>query len=309
MGIFSKKEYVCKVCGKTFSTRLAPAEPICDDCLKKRREENEKREQQVQGYIQYAENYLGRLYTPEEYQAMIVHRDNILEKYRNLRGISRAELQMASYRYKKLPAEEAQLVVNQMTHSLVSSTMGAVYTENFFVPTACDGLIVDAQSVFAVGYTTAYGVNTEDKRTEVILCAVFTNDPYVPVFPMIFTGQKRLFEILKSKKGREGVVELFTQMCPNLTYPVCTLKDLKKQIKTENEVRGNIDCKEMLRLIGSASSEFGLFDGKQMSSSLSFFSASMLDSICYMEESEAFRILKMDKFFRKRFWKKYMKNV
>lgn len=90
------------------------------------------------------------------------------------------------------------------------------------MPTAFEKTIVDAQDVFAVGYTSDYKL--QDAKSEVILCAVFTNDPYIPVFPMIYVGNLGFFEIMKSKKGRQDVNALFEAMCPNLTYPVQDLK-------------------------------------------------------------------------------------
>ena len=54
----------------------------------------------------------------------------------------------------------------------------------------------------------------------------------------------------KSKKTRKFVTEFFEFICPNnLTYPVQELKSLKKQIKSEENVKGNIDKQDILKYI------------------------------------------------------------
>ena len=39
MGFFSKKDYVCEKCGKSFQKRFSIRECICDECQKKEEEE------------------------------------------------------------------------------------------------------------------------------------------------------------------------------------------------------------------------------------------------------------------------------
>lgn len=97
--------------------------------------------------------------------------------------------------------------------SSVSSTLGAAYSSCFFVPTHYEGMIVDAADVFTVGYTLDYKLNAG--TSEVILCAVFTNDPYVPVFSMIYIGKTGFFEVMKSKKA-----ELVSMHCLNLCVQI-----------------------------------------------------------------------------------------
>ena len=137
-------------------------------------------------------------YTEEQLDQIAEHRLHILEKYRQTQGITRAELMNASDNYKKLTDDQAAEVLVRIANSTISSTMGAAYTGNFFVPTAFEKTIVDAEDVFAVGYTNDYKLQVDGQ--EVILCAVFTNDPYIPVFPMIYIGKLGFFEIMKSKK-------------------------------------------------------------------------------------------------------------
>jgi len=246
-------------------------------------------------------------YTSEEMQEILKHRDALLEKFKFTDGISRAELMEASDNYRKLTDDEAANVLMRVAQSSVSNTMGSVYSDSFFAPTHYDGMIVDAEDVFAVGFTSDYKL--DGGNSEIILCAVFTNDPYVPVFPMIYVGKMGFFEITKSKKGREGVKATFEGMCPNLTYPVCDLKELKKTIKNEGSVKGNIDQKQMLDFISSASVSSGIFNTKKMHSNLYPESAAMLDSIGYIQEEQVNTILKMDKMLNRNYWNKQIKRL
>lgn len=104
----------------------------------------------------------------------------------------------ASNNYKILTDEEAADVLIRTAKSSITSTLGAAFSKSFYIPTHYKGMIVDAKDVFAVGYTTASKVDVGNK--EAILCAVFTNDPYVPVFGMIYGGEMGAFEVFKSKK-------------------------------------------------------------------------------------------------------------
>lgn len=261
----------------------------------------------VRGYVDYAIKMGWADYTEEQLDQIAVHRSTILEKYRQNNGISRADLINASDNYKKLTDDQAAEVLFRVANSTISSTIGAAYTGNFFVPTGFEKTIVDAEDVFAVGYTNDYKLQADGQ--EVILCAVFTNDPYIPVFPMIYIGKLGFFELMKSKKGREGVSALFESICPNLTYPVQDLKQLKKQLKSDGNVQGNIDLKNMLDKISDASSSFGLFNTKEMHSDLYPSSAAMLDEYGYIQEEQINQILKMDKMFNRKFWEKQIKRL
>lgn len=303
MGLFSKKTVVCERCGKEYQVRITLGTHICDECLNR---EFQKKDN-VRGYVDYALQMGWPDYTEEKLDEIAVHRATILEKYRQVNGISRADLMSASDNYKKLTDDQATEVLVRIANSTISSTMGAAYTGNFFVPTGFEKTIVDAEDVFAVGYTNDYKLQADGQ--EVILCAVFTNDPYIPVFPMIYIGKLGFFELMKSKKGREGVSALFESICPNLTYPVQDLKQLKKQLKADGNVKGNIDLKTMLDKISDAASSFGIFNTKEMHSDLYPSSAAMLDEYGYIQEEQINQILKMDKMFNRNYWEKQIKRL
>lgn len=98
-------------------------------------------------------------------------------------------------------------------------------------------------------------------------------------------------------------------MCPNLTYPVGDIKYLKKQIKQDGTVKGNIDMKFMLDMISSASVSSGIFDTKRMHSDLYPVSTKMLDRIGYIPEGDVNMILHMDKMFNRNYWDKQIKKL
>ena len=304
MGLFSKKTIVCENCGKEYEARITLGEHLCSDCSSR----ITNKRLQLNGYVEYAMVAGLPSYNREaQLDEIAARRQQTLEKYRMTEGISRAELQMLSDNYKKLTDEQAAQTLIRISNSNLTATMGAAYTGYFFVPTRFSGTIVNGDDVFAVGFTSNHELRAEDR--EVILCGVFTNDPYLPVFPMVYTGKLGFFELSKSKKGREDVKGMYEAICPNLTYPVQDIKELKKQIKLENSVRGNIDVKFMLKQISDMSSSVGVFDTKRMFSDLSPESAAMLDQYGYIQEDEINRILKMDKMFNRNYWNKQIQKL
>ena len=175
--------------------------------------------------------------------------------------------------------EQCLDVLLGITNIMLPLTLGAAYTSRFFVPTYGKGMVVDAEDIFAVCYTSDYRLTANS--SEVILCAVFTNDPYIPVFPMVFLGKTGMFELLKSKKGRENVKATFESNCPKLTYPVMELKEMKKIVKKEESVRGNIDKKFMLKNMEDAHYSSGLFDTRGLSERLGEYTEALMEEYGY----------------------------
>lgn len=305
MGLFSKKNYVCTNCGKTFQARLAPTDGVCDACINARVDEKISLQLQIMGYVKYRYDFAPSFpdYTPEEMKTVIRHRNSILEKYRIQDGISVEEFAVANNNFKLLSEDEAFHVMRRVFNSLVHNTAGAAFSKNFFTLTNYNETIVDVEDVFAVCYCSDYNIKlvTND---EVILCGVFTNDPYIPVFPIVFTGKKGSFELMKSKKGRQGVQEFFTAMCPNLTYPVCDVKNFKNMIKNETTIKGNIPRKVMLEKISEVSMEYGIFNTKNMLLEVLPNTADMLHKDGYIMENEVNNILNMNPVVNYQFWTK-----
>lgn len=300
--LFAKKDYTCEKCGKLFTKRINLNGNLCDECWNKDANERRAAEALIPGYIQYANTVLGKTYSTEEMYAINNHRQDILNKYQNPNGISSAALANAGDNYRKLSNEQAAEILIRISNASISTTMGAAYTNSFFIPTQYDGVIIDTEDIFAVGYTKDH--KHGDMKTEVILCAIFTNDPYIPVFPMLHVGKMGFFELTKSKHGRAGVTGLFSVLCPNLTYPVTDLKQLNKNIKQDTSLKGQQDKSFVLDQISKAISGSGLFNTQKMFSELLPLSTTMLDNIGYIQDTEIDRLLKMDHMLNRNFWNK-----
>lgn len=308
MGLFSKKTYVCERCGKEFQKRINLNGNFCDECLDMELKEKRELKELVGGYYDYGFDVLLKDYTSEELKEIISHRDMILNIYRNRNGITREELEAASENYKELSDDEAGMILARVIDSTLKSTRGAVYTNTFFCPTQYSGIVVDAKDVFAVGYTSDSVLS--DSNCDAVLCAVFTNDPYIPVFPMVFLKKKGLFEFGKSKYGRLGVEMFFGAMCPELTYPVCDIKQLKKQIKQEGVVKGNVDTKFMLDKMSDATYGTGMFNTKNMFDFLCGSSLiSMLKESGFYQQKDIDEILRLDKHANRKYWDKQIEKI
>lgn len=306
MGLFSKKTYVCEKCGKNYEKRINLNGNLCDACWKMEQDRKDELKNEIKGYDDYYMDVRYKEYTSDEMEEIVKHKNALLEKFQLTDGISRAELQQASDNYRSLTDEETADVLARVARTSMCNTMGAAYTDSFFALTGYESTIVDAEDVFAVGFTSDYRLKGNNE--EVILCAVFTNDPYIPVFPMVYLGKRGMFELMKSKAGRASVAATFEYMCPNLKYPVGDLKELTKIVKKEETVRGNIEKKEMQDFLFNASNGSNIFNTKKLYSELSPKSAKMLENIGYLQETEVSKIMRLDKMLNRRYWNKQLKK-
>lgn len=307
MGLFSEKEYVCEKCGKTFQKRINLNGNVCDNCWKQENAEKKALEKSIGGYCEYAKMVFHKSYSTDEMKEIIAHRDRILDKYKQDSGISRKELLSASVNYKYMTDDEVNDVLSRTSKLSVCSTMGSAYSKYFYMPTQYEGVIVDSEDIFAVGYTTGYKVNVG--TNEAILCAVFTNDPYIPVFTMVFIGVVSIFDFVKSKKGRIAVNSWFEYACPNLTYQVGDFKQLKKQIKQNGDIKGNIDKEFIMDQMYNASSGKGIFAAKNLNDALNAVSKNMLSKMGYILEDDIVAILNTGKRADRKFWGKKLQEL
>lgn len=302
MGLFSKKTIICEKCGKEFSTRSIFSSNLCDDCTQ--REVNELLN--LEGYKNYALEMRWDNYSDEQLTEIEKHRNSILNKYSAKGVISRDEIMYAADKCATLSDEQAESVIRRIGQCTVNVTTGAAYTNNFFVPLLYERVIVDANDVFAVGLSSVYAKELrEGLFDETILCSVFTNDPYIPVFPLVFVGKGKLFSLsMKSKEGRQQLKEILEEMCPNLQYPVEDIKQLKKTIKDDGYIKGNIDPQFMKEKLREASVNSGFFDKKKLKSDMSSRTAELLDEYGYIQDNEINNLLKLDKRKNREFWEK-----
>lgn len=309
MGFFSKKVYTCAICGKEVSSRLPLGDFVCDECMKKYR---------VQGYIDYR-NDLSSFTAPipeipfEDYEKIAAKRDRILEKYCRADKITREELEYARDNYKKMSRDQITDFIERMLDSIIiiyglGCGLGHGSTGCFYVLSKYDDVVVDTEDIFAVGFTSDLKLEFS-KTGEVILCAVFTNDPHVPVFPVVYFGKRGLFEAFKSKKGREAVKFIFNTMCPNLKYPVDDLKQLKKIIKESDHIEGNLDKEFMLDKISDARTGSGIFKTDKMVIDLTPETMKTLEGYGFYTEDEIKMQLGLDRVFGGSFWRKEIERV
>lgn len=199
MGLFSKKTYVCEKCGKTYEKRINLNGNLCEACWKMEQDRRDELKNENKGYNYYMDVRY-KEYSSDEMEEIVKHKNVLLEKFQLTDGISRAELQQASDNYRSLTDEEAVDVLARVARTSMCNTMGAAYTDSFFAPTGYESTIVDAEDVFAVGFTSDYRLKGNNE--EVILCAVFTNDPYISVFPMVYLGKRGMFELMSPKSAK-----------------------------------------------------------------------------------------------------------
>ncbi|MCR5782453.1 MAG: hypothetical protein K6G90_06905 [Clostridia bacterium] len=304
MGIFSKKTYVCECCGKEFEARSLLGRTLCNEC-----EERElAKYANISGYIEYSEKMKMPDYTEQQKEEIAEHRDAILEKYRLTQGISMSELRDARYNYSNLSDSEAADILMRSAKSAVSVTLGSGYTNDFFVPTKFSRTVIDTEDVFAVGLVSDYKSSVDG--AEALMAVVFTNDPYIPAFPFYYLAKLGFFEVVRSKKGRAATSLFFESMCPNLTYPVMDLKKLKKQIKNEGAVRGNIAYDRMMDIIQDANVLSGIFNSSKNNSSIDIRTEKLLEEYGYIPEYEVMKNLELnERGFCGHFWRKQMKKL
>lgn len=236
---------------------------LCKECADKRKELR----RDMQGYIDYADQMILGNYTDEQLEAIQKHRDEILIKYYLPADVEITEEDLKDQEprsiYEITSNEKDMAILANIIETVVHVTYGSAVSTRFVTLMDFPRTMVDMEDVFAVGFTSTSQIG--DSGEDAVLCAIFTNDPYIPVFPMIWFGKLNFLELRKSKKTRKAITEFFEKVCPNLTYPVQELKLLKKQIKSDKSVNGNITAKDMLRYISKARSGAGIFNAEKMS--------------------------------------------
>lgn len=309
MGLFTPKTVTCARCGKEFQTRIGFLN-ICDACAQEQLSQDEQRKQKaknVKGYVQYAKAMKWEPYSENQLDEIAAHKATLVNRYQCENGISKEELKAVSDKYSKLSDAQAAEVLQRISNSTFNYTGGCAYTSQFFVPLAFEETIVSMDDVFAVALATDYHNDLE--HHESVLCAIFTNDPYIPVFPMIVLLKLGFFEVFHSKKGRQGVDILFNHLCPNLTYPVQSISQLKKQVKQEGIVRGNIAPEAMLSAISKISFSEGVFKGKYTEPILPESTEKMLESMGYIPEDKIRKIMRRDSILAGSFWDRIEKKM
>lgn len=182
------------------------------------------------GYIQYKQRISSSKYPKITLENIIGHRNAVLQKY------------------------------NGSENKYVDRIIGMGQAEGIFIPVDYDGVIIDADDVFATVYAFDYNLGTKKIRSEdYILWILFTNDIYVPVLPMVYIQSVNFFDRL-TKQRKNDYVSVIEKCCHNLKYPICELKYFEELIRLEHTIRGKIDKTFLLEQVYDATHQFGLFD-------------------------------------------------
>ncbi len=323
MGLFSKKSYVCSMCGKQFEARLVNEGILCDDCWNKNYEaeraakkaEKEKARLQaeqsrnlkldVKGYTDYYFAVEKKQYSELQMHQIINHKNAILEKYKNPNSISRDDLQQAAKNRKSMSELECMSIVQKMLDSKLNFTAGlglhSLENSNFIMPAGLEGVVIDTQDVFA-GCVYKERYVPSPTKAEMIGMILLTNDPFMPVFKMLGLFPLGFLE-RSSVEGHNNHKSLLATLFPNLTYPPCELVELRNMIVNEPKVRGNLDKNIALKLLGKASDNWEFWgEGRIFNFTVSPRVNDILDQYGYISEPEIRRILQLDSLIAGEYW-------
>lgn len=182
------------------------------------------------GYCHYRRRIQPGSYTQSELRNIINHRNDIIKKYEN--------------------ADKFH----------IDRLIGLARAEGIFIPVDFDGVLVDADDIFAATYLRDYNLqNVKSKNEEYILWVLFTNDEFVPVLPFVCYQRKTLMERI-TKKERNDYVEILTKNCRNLKYPICEMEEFQERVNLEHSIRGKVRKQFLLEQIYDALNQLGLFD-------------------------------------------------
>lgn len=199
------------------------------------------------GYISYKKRVFNSSYTNIVLRSIISHRDNVIKKY------------------------------SQSADKHVRNILGTCMTDGMFISVDFDGTFVDADDVFAAVYS--YDIDftiRKQSRDKFVLWVLFTNDPYMPVLPMVCIQTVSVGELLLRKKRNDFIPEIQSR-CKNLKYPVTDLKEFEKVVRLEHTIRGSKMEKEfLLGQVYDAMKRIGLFEPMSISYELGGMSRKLL---------------------------------
>lgn len=182
------------------------------------------------GYIEYKRRISSSRYPQITLQNIIEHRNAVLQKYKG------------------------------SENKYVDRIIGIGQAEGIFIPVDYDGVIIDADDVFAAVYAYDYNFGIKKNRSEnYVLWILFTNDIYIPVVPMVYVQSVTFFDRI-TKQKKNDYTSVIEKCCHNLKYPVCNLKYFEELVRTEHAIRGKINKTFLLEQVYDATNQLGLFD-------------------------------------------------
>lgn len=313
MGLFSKT-VTCAKCGAEFEKGLLSGGTLCPKCTV---EETENKilagnpQAFRQGFEKYYKALPGKFRNQNvNIQAAIQNTEQIIQKYAELSAFNDDLMDKAACYYDEMSEADRKLFVTIFRCSVLINQGFSTMHTSFILSHGYPGVILDLEKVFAAAYKPVNGAlfNTGAKE-ETYAFYYFTNDPFVPALgmTMIIGSTRGSFSFGSDKRNREELInEILRSTCRNLTYPVQNIKDLKKQVKSEGTVKGNITPDNMMALIEQAEKNNGVFDDtKEMERELYPGIEVLMSRSGYMTGEEAAdNIQTMDR-DAQNFWKPY----
>ncbi|MBQ7766306.1 MAG: hypothetical protein IJ397_05645 [Lachnospiraceae bacterium] len=281
----------------------------------------------MEGYIEYArqqrisagdvkgvfKSLFGKteIYTQEQLQEIDAHRREILERYRNPYAITRQEIEWAANNYKNLNEPQIIDILTRYGETAMRSADGLDFNRNatLFSLTTFPGVIIDYEDVFAIGLVSNVKVNKRNTRTDTVVCVMFTNDPYIPVFPIWYRYDLKLNEMMYSQQARIDIANAYQAVCPNLTYPITEVKELKKIIAQEPNIKGNISKEQMEKYLTDADYCSGIFDTSEYECYVNYSVEDLLESYGYVRGPVAEKTLGMGSKSTRDFWMFHIDNI
>ena len=267
MGLFSKT-VKCAKCGAEFEKGFLSGATLCSHC------ELEESDQKIlalnnraflEGFRKYYNEMPGKFKNPNvDFQAAGQNTERIIQKYAERSAFSEDLMNKAAFNYDEMTEDDCKLFVAIFRNAVLLSSGYSTLHPSFILSHAYPGVVLDFDTVFAAAYKPVYSImlNTNAKE-QAYAFYYFTNDPFVPALGMtaVINSTAGLFSFGSDKRNREDSVnEILNSTCHNLTYPVQNIKDLKKQVKNEGDVKGNISPDLMTALIEQAEKEKGIFN-------------------------------------------------
>lgn len=313
MGLFDKT-VKCQKCGKSFTKGLFSGDKLCPDCswaeFVREQEENSIVSQRS-GITQYYKDMPKKFRNlPADIDTIIASRDKMFQKYKLANEMNITVLTKTATNVDKMNDEQLSDFSEKLLRSLVLTQNKMSFAlDKFVISHLYDGVAVDMDSVFAVAYTKNIFYNASIKE-QPYLCSLFTNDPYFPAIGMTFLPvTSKSFLALEASKNKERVghlQEVIPKMFRNLTYPVMDMKDMKKLVKQEGKVRGEMDPDLMLALLdGGLHTPFWSIDSA-MSDLMPSGIATSIQKANYLSLEDASRWLNLSDKQTLAFWEPYL---
>lgn len=148
----------------------------------------------------------------------------------------------------------AELMVAVDLEDIVFNTDVVCFPEytDFLIPT---------KTVYAITYTNL--PKYSDTFTDAFMVTLFTRNPTIPYYTIIFAGRVKLFSLSTKAKGyRDAVFSLLEMNFTDLKYPIGKAREVKKMVKNDLTYDLPIEKEKLLSWLEKAEYSSGKFNPK-----------------------------------------------